>query len=41
MSLDKMANVYQLKSKTLYPYEYFKNEKSYNIKVCNLSMKAF
>ena len=28
MSLDKMTNVYQVKSKTLYPYEYFKDEKS-------------
>ena len=32
MSLDKMANVYQVKSKTIYPYEYFKDENSYNKK---------
>ena len=30
MSLDKIANVYQVKSKTLCPYEYFKDENSYN-----------
>ena len=28
MSLDKMANVYQVKSKILYPSEYFKYENS-------------
>ena len=32
ISLDKMANVYQVKSKTLYPHEYFKDENSYNKK---------
>ena len=33
MSLDQMANVYQDKNKILYPYEYFKEENSYNKKI--------
>ena len=41
MSLDEMANVYVIKSKTLYPYEYFKDENSYNIKLGNLSIQDF
>ena len=41
MSLDKMANIYQVKSKTLYPYEYFKDENSYNNKLNNLSIEDF
>ena len=41
MCLDKMANVYGIKSKTLYPYEYFKDENSYNIKLGNLSIQDF
>ena len=41
MSLDKMANVYQVKSKTFYPYEYFKDENSYNNKKSNLSKEDF
>ena len=41
MSLDKMVNVYQVKSKTLYPYEYFKDENSYNNKMKNLSIEDF
>ena len=41
MSLDKMAKVYNVKNKTLYPYEYFKDEKSYNNKLCSLSIQDF
>ena len=41
MSLDKMAKVYNVKNKTLYRYEYFKDEKSYNNKLCNLSIQDF
>ena len=41
MSLDKMANNYQVKSKTLYPYKYFKDEKSYKNKMNNLSIEDF
>ena len=41
MSLDKMANVYQVKSRTLYPYEYFNDENSYNNKLGNLSIEHF
>ena len=41
MSLDKMANVYNVKSKTLYLYEYFKDENSYNNKLGNLSIEDF
>ena len=41
MSLDKMATVYNVKSKTLYPYEYFKDENSYNNKLGNLSIQDF
>ena len=36
-----MANIYQNKSKTLYPYEYFKNENSYNNKLGNLLIEDF
>ena len=39
MSPDKMAKVYNVKNKTLYPYEYFKNENSYNNKLGNLSIQ--
>ena len=41
MSFDKMAKVYNVKNKTLYPYEYFKDEKSYNNKLGNLSIQDF
>ena len=41
MSLDKMAKVYNVKNKTLYPYEYFKDENSYNNKLSNLSIQDF
>ena len=41
MSPDKMANVYQLESKTLFPYEYFKDEISYNKELGNLSQEDF
>ena len=41
MSLDKMAKVYQVKIKILYPYEYFKDENSYNNKLGNLSIEEF
>ena len=41
MSLDKMAKVYNIKSKTLYPYEYFKDENSYNNELGNLSIHDF
>ena len=41
MSLDKMAKVYNIKNKTLYPYEYFKDENSYNTKLGNLSIQDF
>ena len=41
MSLDKMAKVYNVKNKTLYPYEYFKDENSYNNEVGNLSIQDF
>ena len=41
MSLDKLAKVYNIKNKTLYPYEYFKDEKSYNNKLGNLSIQDF
>ena len=41
MSLDKIANVYNIKNKTLYPYEYFKDENSYNNKLGNLSIQDF
>ena len=41
MSLDKMANVYQVKIQTLYLYEYFKDENSYNKNLCNLSTTDF
>ena len=39
MSLDKMAKVYNVKNKTLCPYEYFKDENSYNNKLGNLSIQ--
>ena len=41
VSLDKIANVYQVKSKTLYPYEYFKDDNSYNNKLGNVSIEDF
>ena len=41
MSLDKIANVYQFQIETLYPYEYLKDEKSYNNKLGNLSIEGF
>ena len=41
MFLDKMAKVYKVKNKTLYPYEYFKDENSYNNKLRNLSIQDF
>ena len=41
MSLDKMAKVYNVKNKTLYPYEYFKDENNYNNKLGNLSIQDF
>ena len=41
MSLDKMAKVNNVKNKTLYPYEYFKDENSYNNKLGNLSIQYF
>ena len=41
MSLDKIANVYQVKSKTIYAYEYFKDENSYKNKLGNLSIEDF
>ena len=39
MSPDKMAKVYNVKIKILYPYEYFKDENSYNNKLGNLSIQ--
>ena len=39
MSLDKMAKVYNLNNKTLYPYEYLKDENRYNNKLGNLSIQ--
>ena len=41
MSLDTIANVYQVKSKTLHPYDYFKDENSYKNKTNNLSIEDF
>ena len=41
MSLDKIAKVYNIKTKTLYPYEYFKDENSCNKKLDNLSIQDF
>ena len=41
VSLDKIAKVYNIKNKTLYPYEYFKDENSYNNKQGNLSIQNF
>ena len=41
MSLGKMAKVYTVKNKTLYPYEYFKDENIYNNKLGNLSVQDF
>ena len=40
-SLDKMVNVYGFKSKTLYPYEYRKDEDGYNNILGNLSIEDF
>ena len=41
MSLDKMINVYNIKSKTLYPYEYFKDENGYNNILGTLTTEDF
>ena len=41
MSLDKMAKVYNVKNRTLYHFEYFKDESSYNNKLGNLSIQDF
>ena len=41
MSLDKIAKVYQVKSKTLYPYKNFKDESSYNNKLDDVSIEDF
>ena len=41
MPLDKKAKVYSIKNKTLYPYEYFKDENSYNNTLGNLSIQDF
>ena len=41
MFLDKIAKVDNIKNKTLYPYEYFKDENSYNTKLSNLSIQDF
>ena len=41
MSLDKIANIYQVESETFYPYENFKDENSYNSKLGNLSIEEF
>ena len=41
MSLDKMAKVYNVKNKILFPYEYFEYENSYNNKLGNLSSQDF
>ena len=41
MSRDKTAKVYNVKNKTLYPYENFKDENSYNNKLGNLSIQDF
>ena len=38
ISLNELANIYGVKCKTLYPYEYFKNVKNYNNKLNILSM---
>ena len=41
MSLDKMAKIYNVKNKSLYPYEYFQDENSYNNKLGNISIQGF
>ena len=41
MSLDKMAKAYNVKNKTLYPYEHIRDENSYNNKLGNLSTQDF
>ena len=41
MFRDKMANVYNIKSKTLHTYDYFKDENSYNNITGNLSIEDF
>ena len=41
MSLDKLAKIYNVKNKTLYPYEHFKDENSYNNKLGSLSIQDF
>ena len=41
MSHDKIAKVYNIKNKTFFPYEYFKDETSYNNELGNLSIQDF
>ena len=41
MSLDKIGKVYNIKNKTFYPYEYFKDENSYNNKIGKASIQDF
>ena len=41
MSRDKIAKVYNIRNKTLYLYEYFKDDNSYNNKLGNLSIQDF
>ena len=41
MSLEKIANVFNIKNTTLYLYEHFKDENSYNNKLGNLSIQDF
>ena len=41
MPLDKMTKVYQVKSKKLYPCEYFKNENTYNNMLGNMTIEDF
>ena len=41
ISLDKIAKVYNIKNKTFYPYEYFKDENIYNNQLGNLSIQDF
>ena len=40
MSPDKLANAYNIKSKTLYPYEYFKDGNSYKV-LGNITIEDF
>ena len=41
ISHDKIANVYGIKSKTIYPYGYIKDENFYNKILGNLSIEYF